>query len=85
MEKGVVFVTGLSWKKLFLIFLIFSTFITKNPYCFGNFMISIFFILIILDALISWTELICQNFRRKGFLTITKIGLFVIRHVQMNC
>lgn len=82
MESNVVFATGLSWKKLFLIFLIFSIFIKKNPYCFE---ISIFFILIILDALISWIELIWQNFRRKGFLPITKIGLFVVRYIQMNC
>ncbi len=70
----------LVWGLLALIFIqfaypFFSTFIEKIPYRFGNVMISILLILIILDALISWTALIRQNFRRKGYLPITKIGV----------
>ena len=103
-NKKISIFKNLSWKKLFLIFLIFSIFgslfeqvqyviryyqHTKEIqipsrtaviygqvnmiYGFG----AVFFILLILitlDALISWTALIRQNHRRKGYPPMTKIG-----------
>ena len=53
---------------------ILSSLIEKIPNPFGNIMVSILLILITLDILISWTALIRQNFRRKGYPPMTKIG-----------
>ena len=51
-----------------------SSLIEKIPASFGNILVSILLILITLDALISWTALIRQNHRRKGYPPMTKIG-----------
>ena len=51
-----------------------SFLIEKIPASFGNILVSILLILITLDALISWTALIRQNHRRKGYPPMTKIG-----------
>lgn len=106
-NKKISIFKNLSWKKLFLIFLIFSIFgslfeqvqyviryyqhtkeiqiSSRTAVIYGQvnmiygfgvvlFILLILLILITLDALISWTALIRQNHRRKGYPPMTKIG-----------
>lgn len=68
------------WGFLALIFIQFvypflSFYIEKIPYSVGNVLVCILLIFIILDALVSWTALIRQNFRRKGYPPFTVIGV----------
>ena len=99
-NKKISIFKNLSWKKSFLIFLIFSIFgslfeqvqyvirhyqhttPSRTAVIYGQMNMiygfgAVFFILLILitlDALISWTALIRQNHRRKGYPPMTKIG-----------